>query len=54
MKEFIMERGAQVQVCPHCMHALGVEAKDLVPGAIMTDREKLFSKIGTGAVVFTY
>jgi len=50
----LIERGAQVQVCPHCMHALGVEAKDLVPGAVVTDREKLFSKIGPETVVFTY
>jgi predicted peroxiredoxin len=50
----LMERGAQVQVCPHCMHALGVEADDLVPGAVVTDREKLFSKIGPETVVFTY
>lgn len=50
----LIERGAVVHVCPHCMHALGVEAKDLLPGAMVTDREKLFSKIGAETVVFSY
>jgi predicted peroxiredoxin len=49
-----IERGAEVHVCPHCMKALGIEAGDLVDGAQVTDRQKLFAKIGPNTVVFTY
>ena len=49
-----IERGAQVHVCPHCMKALGVEPGDLVEGAQVTDRQKLFANIGPNTVVFTY
>jgi predicted peroxiredoxin len=50
----LMSRGAEVHVCPHCMRALGIAVEDLVPGAIVTDREKLFSKLKPGTVVFSY
>jgi predicted peroxiredoxin len=50
----LIERGAQAHVCPHCMKALGVSAADLIEGAIVTDREKLFTKIGPNTVVFSY
>jgi predicted peroxiredoxin len=50
----LMEKGAQVHVCPHCMNALEVKETDLISGAMVTDREKLFSKLGNNTVVFTY
>lgn len=50
----VMKRGAEVHVCPHCMHALDVKPEELIPDVIVTDREKLFSKIGNNTVVFTY
>jgi len=50
----LLERGAQVHVCPHCMMAMGIDSHDLIPGAQVTDRDKLFSKITTNTVVFTY
>ena len=50
----LIGRGAEVHVCPHCMHALGVEPGDLVAGAVVTDREKLFARIGPSTVVFSY
>ena len=50
----LIDRGAQAHVCPHCMNALDVTAEDLVRGIVVTDREKLFSKIGSNTVVFTY
>jgi predicted peroxiredoxin len=50
----LIDRGAEVHVCPHCMAALGVEADDLVKGAVVTDREKLFSRVGPNTSVFTY
>lgn len=50
----LMAKGANVQVCPHCMEALNVKAEDLVEGAQITDREKLFSQLGSNTNVFTY
>ncbi len=50
----LSERGAEIHVCPHCMDAKGVDAEDLIPEALVTDREKLFSKITSNTVVFTY
>ena len=50
----LIARGAEVHVCPHCMKALEVKADDLIAGAIVTDREKLFSKVGSNTVVFSY
>lgn len=50
----LIERGADVHVCPICMKALGVEASDLVEGAQVTTRSKLFATIGNRTAVFTY
>jgi len=50
----LIERGATVHVCPICMKALGVEADDIVEGAEVTTRPKLFAKITGDTVVFTY
>lgn len=50
----LIEKGVQIHVCPHCMKALDVKPEDLIDQAVMTDREKLFSKITTNTVVFTY
>ena len=50
----LIERGAEVHVCPICMKALGVEADDVVEGAQVTTRPKLFSHIGRDTAVFSY
>jgi predicted peroxiredoxin len=50
----LMERGAEVHVCPHCMAALEVSEADLLPGAQVTNREALFGHMGDHTVVFTY
>jgi intracellular sulfur oxidation DsrE/DsrF family protein len=50
----LIERGAEVHVCLHCLNALEVNVDDLMSGTIVTDREKLFSKVGPNTVVFTY
>jgi sulfur relay (sulfurtransferase) complex TusBCD TusD component (DsrE family) len=50
----LMERGAEVHVCPHCMAALGVESTDLLPGAQVTNRGMLFSHLTGNTAVFTY
>ena len=52
--EKLIDRGATVLVCPHCMKAQGIDADDLVDGAEVADRLKLFRQIDAGAVVFTY
>jgi predicted peroxiredoxin len=50
----LIERGAEVHVCPHCMEALEVNEADLLPGAQVTNREALFGHMGGQTVVFTY
>jgi len=50
----LIEQGAEVHVCPHCMKALKVDDSDLIKGAVVTSREKLFSKLGSNTVVFSY
>lgn len=50
----LMTRGAHVVVCPHCAEVMGVTEADLIPGAKLASRERLFGKLGPDAVVFTY
>jgi len=50
----LIERGAHVHVCPHCMAALEVEEADLVEGAQVTTRESLFAHVHSNTTVFTY
>ena len=50
----LMDRGAEVHVCPHCMAALEVVEADLLPGARVTNRDVLFGHMGDHTVVFTY
>lgn len=50
----LIERGAEVHVCPICMKALGVESTDVMEGAQVTTRPKLFAHIGANTSVFTY
>lgn len=50
----LIERGADVHVCPICMKALSVEESDLMAGAKVTTRPSLFANIGANTAVFTY
>ena len=50
----LIERGAEVHVCPICMKPLEVSEADLVEGAQVTTRSKLFANIGADTAVFTY
>lgn len=50
----LIERGADVHVCPICMEALGVAESDLMPEAKVTTRPSLFANIGADTAVFTY
>ncbi len=50
----LMERGAVVHVCPHCMAALEVSETDLIEGAQVTTRDLLFAYLTGNTAVFTY
>jgi predicted peroxiredoxin len=50
----LIERGADVHVCPICMKALDVDKSDLIDGAKVTTRSSLFAQIGPSTVAFTY
>ncbi|HEX2972474.1 MAG TPA: DsrE family protein [Tepidisphaeraceae bacterium] len=50
----LMTRGVQVHACPACMEALSITKEAMLPGVILTDREKLFATLEAGATVFSY
>lgn len=50
----LIQRGADVHVCPICMKALAVESSDLIEGAKVTTRSSLFANINANTSVFTY
>jgi len=50
----LIEKGAELQVCPHCMQAMSVEEEDLIEGAEVTNADLLFSRLGPNSIVFTY
>jgi len=50
----LIKRGADIHVCPICMKALDVNDSDVIEGAHVTTRPKLFSNIGANTSVFTY
>ena len=50
----LIKRGAKVHVCPHCAEVLGITTEDLIDGAQITNREKLFGLLGPNTHVFTY
>ena len=54
MLKQLMERGATMLVCPHCMKVQGVTPADLLPGAEVASRETLFGNLGPNAHVFSY
>ena len=48
------ERGVQVHVCPVCMKDLQITDDQIIPAAFVTDKPKLFGKLGPSTIVFTY
>ena len=46
--------GAEIHVCPVCMKDLGVAKEDIMEGAFVTTKPKLFAKLGPDTMVFTY
>jgi predicted peroxiredoxin len=52
--EKLIERGVEVHVCPVCMAAFDIQAGDIMDGAFVTTRPRLFENIGHDTSVFTY
>lgn len=52
--EQLIQRGAMVLVCGHCMHYLGIDESALMPGVVVADAELLFARIGPSTVALTY
>ena len=50
----LVQRGAELIVCPHCMKSMSVEEGDLIEGAKVATRELLFSRLDSNTVVFSY
>ena len=47
-------RGVALHVCPVCMKDLSIPAEAIVEEAFVTDKPKLFAKLGADTMVFTY
>lgn len=54
MLQKLMDRGAQLIVCPHCMEVQNVRAEDLMAGASVATRATVFDPLDASAVVFSY
>lgn len=50
----LKERGVNVHVCPVCMKDFDIDAGEIIPEAFVTDKPKLFAKLGSDTMVFTY
>ena len=50
----LVERGAQVHVCPVCMKDFEIGSDEINPEAFVTDKPKLFAKLGADTMVFSY
>lgn len=46
--------GAEIHVCPVCMKDLDVAKEDIMEGAFVTTKPKLFGNLGPDTMVFTY
>lgn len=50
----LSDAGVEVHVCPVCMADLDVTEDDIMEGAFVTSKPKLFAKLGPSTSVFTY
>ena len=50
----LKSRGAELHVCPVCMKDLKITADDIMEDAFVTDKPRLFEKLGGDTMVFTY
>ncbi len=48
------ERGVELHVCPVCMNDLKIADSEIMKEAFVTSKPKLFSKLGSDTMVFTY
>ena len=50
----LKSRGAELHVCPVCMKDLKITADEIMEDAFVTDKPRLFEKLGGDTMVFTY
>ena len=50
----LKERGVELHVCPVCMGDLKIEKGQIIEEAFVTSKPKLFAKLGSDTMVFTY
>ncbi len=50
----LSERGVQIHVCPVCMKDFEIGNDEIIPEAFVTDKPKLFAKLGADTMVFSY
>jgi predicted peroxiredoxin len=50
----LAKRGVQIHVCPVCMKDFEISSGEIISQAFVTDKPKLFAKLGADTMVFTY
>lgn len=50
----LAKRGLQIHVCPVCMKDFEITSEEIIPEAFVTDKKKLFAKLGANTMVFSY
>ena len=50
----LKSRGAELHVCPVCMKDLEITSDEIIEAAFVTDKPKLFGKLGGDTMVFSY
>jgi predicted peroxiredoxin len=50
----LAERGVHVHVCPVCMKDFEITSDEIIPEAFVTDKPRLFAKLGADTMVFSY
>ena len=50
----LKQRGVQIHVCPVCMKDFEIAEGNIIPEAFVTNKPKLFAKLGGDTLVFTY
>ena len=50
----LSKRGVNIHVCPVCMKDFDISSDDIIPETFVTDKPKLFAKLGSDTMVFTY
>ena len=50
----LADKGVEIHVCPVCMKDLQITDEQIMDGAFVTTKPKLFSRLGPDTMVFTY